>query len=261
MARVFLALQAQEEYAQELPTGRDIAPTMRHMTLVFFPDADLERLVEALHALSNLPKVGFGGVADSLLLLPPRHPHVLAWNVNLGPFYPFADTWQHTLTFWALASGFLPKNEMRPFLPHVSLSRSPFHHLERMKTVIPVPICFSSLHLYDSVGNLQYMKRWSKELIPPYLEIEHTADIAYKISGTSLSELFWNASLALATRCPRILPIEIPPLNGHEDIIMHLNRRISEIDAAEGIPLKAVSYHGNLYQEEAITYWEMIVDV
>ncbi len=260
-ARAFLAFAASEEYPHKLPEGREIAPSMRHLTLVFFPEVDLKGLIGALDKLSPLPQLGFGGIAKEFVLLPPRHPRVLAWNVNLGPSLPVIARLAETYGIWAEREGFLQQRETRAYLPHVSLMRSPFSHLDRIKTVYPHPILFPSLHLYESVGNLEYEKRWSKELIVPYREIPHTADVAFEIVGRSLEELYWNASLALATRWEQLLPSEIPVLESHPDLIRMLNKRIAEIDSAEGISLKAVSYHSTLTKREDVTYWEMIVDV
>jgi hypothetical protein len=40
-----------------------------------------------------------------------------------------------------------------------------------------------------------------------------------------------------------------------------LNEAIARVDEQMGTPFKAVSFHGDIQEEEGVLKWEMIVDV
>lgn len=46
-----------------------------------------------------------------------------------------------------------------------------------------------------------------------------------------------------------------------EDIVIDLNELVTEADQKWGCPFKAVSFHGNIQENEELPYWKMIVDV
>ena len=47
----------------------------------------------------------------------------------------------------------------------------------------PLPFFVKAIHLYQSLGNLQYQSLWESPLLSPFEELEHTADIAFLIRG------------------------------------------------------------------------------
>lgn len=68
--------------------------------------------------------------------------------------------------------------------------------------------------------------------------------------------------MALAFECPELVPYldsegEVGSL---EEVIMKLNEIVTHGDREIGTPFKAVSFHGDVKEEEILT-WEMIVDV
>jgi hypothetical protein len=121
----------------------------------------------------------------------------------------------------------------------------------------------NGLHLYESVGNLMYESLWSFPLIAPFEEMEHTADIAFLIRGENLRQLYKNARIALAFRFPKLLNYDTPMeyIADLDDIVIALNSIVTQADAEEGCPYKAVSFHGHLIQNAGYFSWEMIVDV
>lgn len=264
--RVFFGFEAQAPWPEKFPVGRLLDPLQRHMTVAFLGNIhyhDLEQIFD------SLPKpdftLGFAGYFDECLLLPPRHPHVVAWHVR------FAEQTVQTLNAFyeqftaALKSAqLLPEREDRPWLPHVTLCRSPFdpHHWKKQFT--PLPVIFTRFNLYESIGELKYPTLWSQELLPSFEEISHTADIAFAIRGRNVNEIYQHALTALAFKHPplvKYLALE-GPVETLDDVIIKLNEVVALSDEESGCSFKAVSYHGELIQDQNGIYtWEMIVDV
>ena len=99
---------------------------------------------------------------------------------------------------------------------------------------------------------------------PPFVEIEHQADIAFHIYGESIYELNLYAQIALAFECPDLIPFLDPQDNRRtlEEVMMGLNEIVTHADREIGTPFKAVSFHGEIEKKEDGTMnWEMIVDV
>lgn len=261
--RVFFAFEIDAPWPGELPKGRLLDSTHCHMTLAFLGDTDWEALKKELKQFPAPPfKVGFAGYFDKCLLLPTKHPHVVAWHVNF-----FEDTWvissyQNALLAW-LSNLKLHPNEKHSFLPHVTLCRQPFNPRQWEKSFKPLPVMLKSLHLYESLGGLRYQPIWTYPLKPPFEEIEHTADIAFHIYGESLDQLFSHAFAALSFKCNALLnffPNE-RKIGSIDDIVILLNELVAHADAQVGCSFKAISFHGELDQEDTLLKWEMIVDV
>ena len=170
--------------------------------------------------------------------------------------------YQQHFTKWLGEHGIQPR-DAHAFNPHVTLARSPFDQQHWEQAFIPLPFYTSDLHLYQSLGNSTYKSVWTKHSLPPFIEIEHTADIAYQLFGESIPELFQHAQLALAFKAPSFLD-ELPPpfpIESLDDAVKGLNWQIAQLDQKEWIPFKAVSYHGDIVAKDNILTWEMIVDV
>lgn len=258
--RLFFGLEVSAPWPDPLPRGRLLDPACRHMTLAFLGNIPYEPLLDIL---PDVPRPSFTlgptGHFDGCLFLPPRRPNVVAWHVDWFEGEPLLH-YQKQLLEWLRGHHY--SLDERLFLSHVTLARWPFDRDAWAKLPYVLPVVGQAIHLYESMGNLHYESRWSHALTPPFEPISHTADIAFTVRGNSLTELLHHARLALAFECPRLLPYfqEEHP-STHEDVIMLLNQLIARADAAEGIPLKAVSYHGEIAQRENLLEWEMIVDV
>lgn len=126
-----------------------------------------------------------------------------------------------------------------------------------------LPYITRHLHLYESVGNLNYKPIWSHEILSPFEEFEHVADIAFRIHGKDVKQLYYHAQVALAFECPELVHYLDGESDVHsiEEVIMKLNEIITQGDREIGTPFKAVSFHGGIKEEEEIFSWEMIVDV
>jgi hypothetical protein len=99
------------------------------------------------------------------------------------------------------------------------------------------------------------------ELIPPFKEIEHTADLAFQLHAESIPALCQNAFTALAFHFPQLIQFKQEPPTLKEKIISTLNYALAKADAALGCPFKAVSHHGEIKEKDGLLSWEMIVDV
>ncbi len=260
--RLFFALQVEAPWQQELPHGRILDASIRHITLAFLGNGKFTPLLEKLGTIPAPPfQIAPAAIADSLIFLPKENPKVAATSVQWLNGFNAVLAWQQQIGKWLSDLGYVL--DKRPFLPHITLARSPFDPESWRKTFHPVPFFTPALHLYQSLGNLHYKPLWSYPLIPPFEELDHTADIAFLIRGASLKEIHLNAQIALSFKHPSLVRYFTAELaDTLDEIIIDLNRMIAQIDSEEGSRFKAVSFHGEIHQTaEQILTWEMIVDV
>lgn len=259
--RLFFGFGVEAPWPKSYPRGRIIPDSMRHMTLAFMADASPEKLMQLKFPLPDL-KRGLAGYFDEPIFLPPKHPRVVSWHPKMSHLRQVA-AYQQKLTEWLQLMGYEPDHPDRPWLGHVTVARGPFDIDQWRRQFQCLPFLSTHLNLYESVGNLRYEVLASHTLPPPFEEIPHTADIAFRIYGNSLEEIFERALLALAFRVPDLLMYRAPadPLESVEDIVRHLNRSITLMDVKQGCPLKSVSFSGEVKLLEEELIWEMIVDV
>lgn len=261
--RLFFALSAEAPWPSLLPKGRLLAPEVRHMTLAFLGNVPWRPLEEILPSLP-LPtfNVGSAGITDACLCLPEHHPRVVAWHVR-----SIGSAGQELLSYQQQLAGFLRNAgysiDTRPFLPHITLARQPFDARQWARSFQSLPVTFSTLHLYESTGNLGYKPIWSFPFIPPFEELSHTADIAFRVAGSTVDQLALHAQIALCFKCPGLIPYltTLPEEGTLDDLVIGLNDMITRADVAFGCPFKAVSFHGEITQKAQTLFWEMIVDV
>ncbi len=256
---IFFAAEICAAWPEEFPPGRILEEKNRHMTLVFLGSVDPAHLLPHLlpHLLqTEFPKpkfhIGLGGKTTGWVFLP----HVIAAKVEwISEHANLADYKKELET--AL------KKEKRPFFPHITIARNPFSTDEWENFPCDIPFYVSSIVLQESQGFSIYETLWSYPLIPPFEEIEHTADIAFLIRGLKVHDLELHAQLALAFKFPTLLPY-IQKKNkpsSLDHVIANLNQMISKADQEIGTPLKAISYHAQIVQNENYLEWKMIVDV
>nr|NGX36559.1 hypothetical protein [Candidatus Anoxychlamydiales bacterium] len=120
-------------------------------------------------------------------------------------------------------------------------------------------------NLFESLGGSVYKTLWKKIFVQkPFLEIPHTADIAYLIKGANFSDLLYNSFIALSFKCLSFLNYfkELKDVKTIDDVIINLNEVITKAEiAGEHLPFKAVCFHADIIKKDDIFIWEMIVDV
>lgn len=261
--RLFFGIEVHAPWPPHVPEGRLLDEEHRHLTLAFLGNIPYEPLKEILNDFPKVSlKIGSVGYFDSCLVLPPRHPNVVAWHAHeLGDSSPIAH-FQTLLSDWLISHGY--SLDKRSWNPHVTLCRQPFDAHKWMKDFIPLPFYTCSLHLYESTGHLQYVPLWSYPIQAPFEEINHTADMAFIIRGENLQQLYRNAFIALSFKAPEFIEFFTPgeALNNLDDIVIALNHIVSKVDSSIGCSLKAISFHGEIIPlQDALLQWEMIVDV
>lgn len=261
--RLFLGAEIMASWPHELPKGRIINEHTRHITLAFLGNTSWPELEKILPFLPKPPfSIGLVGKADKYIFLPEKTPRVVAAHVEWLTEKNSLSHFQMDLTDWLGAHEY--KTDKRDFLPHITLARAPLDLEKWKETFFPFPLFVKALHCYESLGNLTYHSLWTYPLLPPFEELDHTADIAFHIKGKDLEQLHLHALVALAFKFPPLLSFFSTDvaLNSLDDIIIDLNSVVAKADMAIGSPFKAISFHGNITQDEnQCLQWEMIVDV
>lgn len=262
--RLFIGLEIASLWPQKFPTGRIIEEEDRHMTLIFLGTVSLSSVLEILQ--QNIPSfsIGFAGMFNKILLLPPKYPKVFAWNMkwleDVDPLFAY----RKQLYTQLIQQNLVSSEEKRPFLSHLTLARSPFDKKEWEHRFAPLPLYAKALHLYESKGSLKYQSLWQYDLLPPFEEKEHKADLAFTIRGHTIEQLLSHAFIALAFHFPPFVCYAnhlVEPHESIEKIVMILNNLITMADIDRGCPFKAVSYHSKIEEKNQYLEWEMIVDV
>lgn len=258
--RLFFGFEVDSPWPEKLPDGRMLKEEDRHVTVAFLGSV-AEGRIEKL--CREIPKpnfqVGVVGTFDACLFLPENNPRVVAWQGKVLEEDHIANYHDTILPFLKKEGFSFPD---RPFLNHMTLARSPFDQKVWKNAFVPLPFITGNLHLYESKGNLTYKPIWTHPIAKPFEEFEHVADIAFRIRGVNVQELYIHAQIALMFECPELTAYLDPntKVDSLEDAIMKLNEIVTHGDRKIGTPFKAVSFHGNLKEEEFLT-WEMIVDV
>ncbi len=262
LRRLFFAIQVEAPWPKELPSARILDEEVRHITVAFLGNTSYSKLKANLDTFPPPPfKLGPAAVADGLVFLPPHTHRVAAASVQWLNEFNSIDAWQKQIALWLIAQGYPP--EKHPFFPHITLARAPFDPEAWKAAFHPLPFFAKAVHLYESLGNLHYKPVWSIPFVAPFEELDHTADIAFSIRGESLKQIHLNAQIALSFKHPSIIHYFADTLcDSLDEIIIDLNRMITQIDSEEGSPFKAVSFHGEIHKDpQEILTWEMIVDV
>ncbi|MFQ5730268.1 MAG: hypothetical protein ACE5GN_07900, partial [Waddliaceae bacterium] len=209
-------------------------------------------------------KVGLAGKFNRCHFLPRKRPNVVAWHVDWFDKEYDLGEYQKKVVDWLHSHDFPIRIHEKGFLPHVTICRRPFRYTDWRKAFHPLPMIIKDIHLYESVGGLRYKPIWTYPLRAPFEEFEHTADLAFRVRGENLHQILKHAQVALAFHFPPLLShiSDKSTMETLDDIIIDLNTLITTVDKKEGCPIKAVSFHGELLEEDDGTLlWEMILDV
>lgn len=249
--KVFLGAEVASPWIDLPEKKRVVAPSMRHITLKFIGWTEKEPPIPLIPFVMSPV-----GILNDLLFLPKNHPRVIAYQAIFLSEESNFKKFQEELIDKQAPS--------RPALPHVTIARTSSLDRDKWeKWFTPLPFFIKGIHLYESKDELCYTPLFSQELIPPFIEIEHTADLAFLIQGCDFNQLYLHGALALAfSYPPMILSLEVRALHSLEEVIEALNHLITKIDIESGCPFKAVSFQGRVtYKEQYLYQWEMIVDV
>lgn len=261
--RLFFGFETEAPWPSALPHGRLLDPSHRHITLAFLGQTDFTQLSQQLSFFPSPPfLIGPVGKFTECLFLPLHHANVAAWKASWLHSDIQIREYQKRLITWLAAGKFLHPDS-REWLPHATLCRRPFNEKEWIRTFYPLPFITTRIHLYESLGSLQYTSIWNYPLTTAFGEIEHTADLAFHIRGETLEHLYLHAFTALAFKFPPLLPFYAEPeeVKDVDDLVISLNDIVARADQAEGCPFKAISFHGEIENKNPFLEWEMIIDV
>jgi 2'-5' RNA ligase len=247
--------------SEEPKRGLPLPSKERHVTLAFLAEQEEE---EVACLVKDIPFGDFclapAGIFTKSLLLP----HCIAWEIEWKTGKEEVLSFEKSLYAWLMQHlKELPKRRDDSTF-HTTVCRKPFCAKEWQDAFTKLPVICTFFHLFESLGHSRYLSRWHHDLTLPFVEIEHTADIAFFIRGKTLQDIYSNAQIALAFHFPKFIPFfeDCKGFSSLDGVIEALNRMVSTIDTHIGSPIKAISYHGSLCQIQSSIYeWEMIVDV
>lgn len=215
--RLFFGLQVDAPWPKKLPKGRLVDPMHRHLTLAFLGNIDYAPLQELLPSCPA-PDFSIGQVGSfrQCVFLPFQKPRVAAWEVEWLEDGAIS-TFQGKLAAWLREAGYELANHN--FLPHVTIARSPFEKAAWSEAFHPLPMVSSHIHLYESVGDLQYVPIWSHPIPPP---LESIGRNRYIIRGKDWKQLYLHGLTALSFTDPTLLA-SYDPSNEPKDLNGVLN--------------------------------------
>jgi RNA 2',3'-cyclic 3'-phosphodiesterase len=261
--RLFLGFSIEAPWPEISLKGRILDPKDRHVTLCFLGEQNESSALSFFDALPTLPfPLMPCGYADDILFLPSiDKTNVAAYHLSLDETEAL-KSYQLKVLELLDEKKILPNHRRDSFLPHTTIARKPQQYHVWKKNFIPFPVLLTELHLFESLGNSTYQSLKSREILPPFEEIHHTADLAFKIRGKSFSDLFIHAQIALFFAYPELTPFfrKYENIEDINSVIYHLNQLVVQVDSEIGAPIKAISFHGEVKQEELLT-WDLIVDV
>lgn len=260
--RLFFSADVTAVWPSKFPPARIIEEQSRHITLAFLGKTSTSLLMEAIKTIPRpAMKLGLAAYSKNWVFLPSEsHARAIAAKVDwIGGEYDFL-TFQTQLEKWLQSLKYLSKDN-RPFFPHITVGRKEFDLAAWKETPCAIPLYISGISLQESLGQSHYKRLWSHPFIPPFEEIEHTADIAFLIRGSHFRDLFLHAQLALAFQFPGLLSyLSKRDPASLDEVVQMINGILAAADHDIGIPFKAVSYHAEVSSGPYLE-WKMIVDV
>ncbi|NGX28683.1 MAG: RNA 2',3'-cyclic phosphodiesterase [Candidatus Anoxychlamydiales bacterium] len=264
--RIFFGFEI-ETLWQDIPKEKKVIEEKnRHITLLFLGEnnlSDVEKYLKDLPILDE--KIAPVGFFDKCLFLPEKRPRLVAYRVDFLNKKSQIEKFQNQLFEFFQNKKFEIKHNHNFFLPHVTICRNNFDINKWKDSFIKTPLYLKSFNLFESLGGSVYKTLWKKIFVQkPFLEIPHTADIAYLIKGANFSDLLYNSFIALSFKCLSFLNYfkELKDVKTIDDVIINLNEVITKAEiAGEHLPFKAVCFHADIIKKDDIFIWEMIVDV
>lgn len=167
--RIFLALKIKAPWRKNGSGKKVIKEELRHLTMAFLGQTSVDLLQNFLqdHTDDFQFQLPIFGYFSKLLLLPPFKARVFALNPIFLEHSPAIFAFQKKIETLFLENGFIP-DQPKPWLPHVSLVRSPFNYYSWKNTFNEFPFYAETFCVYESLGNLQYREIKSFKLPCPF---------------------------------------------------------------------------------------------
>ena len=262
-SRFFFGFGLDTLWPEKLPFSKVIDEKNRHLTLVFLGEKTFEEIDNIKKELP-FPEFETAPVAefDKCLFLPEKKPRLVAWHVNFLEKQKQIIDFQRKLLKTLKEKGFC-SNHREEFLAHVTICRDFFDKEIWEKEFQKLPVIIKNFSLYESLGSSKYRVIWQKDFLLPFVEIEHTADIAFRVRGRNIEELKLHSFIALCFKFRPVILFHkyLREVNTIEELIMLLNEILTKVDIERGSIFKAVSFNTKIIEKNAMLEWEMIIDV
>jgi 2'-5' RNA ligase len=246
-------------WPKSFPEGKVISNANRHITLVYIGKVDEEMFVSILNKIPDCNfQIGSCGFFDGVLFYPKTKPRVCAFNI----FWMDEKVVDFTKNLTESVKSICNIEPITSY--HLSICRSPQSTSDWQEAFSPRGFYVESIELLKSLGSSEYKCLYEKRFHPPFIEIEHTADLAFSVFGFSFIELYENGFLALGFKDEKIFEFwkKCSQIDLLEDVVIKLNEAIYRLDEKYGTKLKAVCFHMDVKKSEDLMYvWEMVVDV
>lgn len=263
--RLFFGFHVAAPWPLTIPKGRVIEEHFRHMTVAFLGELPFST-IEPL--LSSFPKpsfcIGPTGIFDQVVFLPKRFSRVVAWQICWKEELSRIESFQEKFCLWLQENSLSSLEKERSHLPHVTICRKPFSRSTWQQGFSPIPMMATGFHLYESLGFSRYRSLWEYPFTLPFEEVAHTADLAFKIRGNTLSDLHMHGQIAICFKFPELSStlLERQSFASLGEVVAKLNEWVSLVDQKIGSPVKVVIHHGALVSKENdLLEWEMVVGV
>lgn len=252
--RLFFGFEVYAPWPEDLPDAKTLKAKHRHLTIAFLGDTSYKQ-VRSL--IPKMPKPSFRvgpiAVSDACLCLPKRDPRVVTWHV--APFGKDTITeYQKEVSSFLGERGY-PVDE-REFLKHITLGRSPFNKKEWKKSFRPLPLYLKNFHLYESFNDLRYEPIWTHDLLPPFEEVQEGL---FHLHGESFQEVFLNSQIALAFKCPSLIPFLDPnyTVRNLHDGGIRLRSILNSAYEGRVTAIRDATFPDSGKQEKGLLTWEL----
>lgn len=255
--RLLFGFEAHAPWPEVLPDLKTLKAKHRLLTLLYFGDVSYKKLHDVIRYMPKPPfRVGPVAISDACLCLPNRAPDIITWHVHHFGEDPIND-YQHQIVEYFTQNGY--DFEKKKYIKHITLGKSAALRNEMKKNFRPLPLYFSNLHLYESHKGEQYEPIWTYDLFPPF---EEQKDGQFILYGESFQQVFLNAQIALAFKCPELVPFLDPSyqVRNLQDGGIRLTTILNQAYRAIKIPIENATFPESGKQSKGLLSWPLQVE-